>query len=543
MHLLVTKSEYKGKISRHAKIVESYRFKNSVRKKVILSLGPVRSEADMKKYKDILYSMNEGREFFPSDELIAKTTREFGVTYTVSKLLEKHDLDIVLKKELYDNNLTFDAFELLRALIVNRLIEPSSDYKSCEWINTYYPKRLDVKPQWIYRFLDKLEERKEDLEKGIFSSLKKNLGLDTKRVHYDLTSSYVEGKCCTIALFGHTRDNRKDRAQVVIGLAMCDGVPIMHEVHKGNTVDKATLKGLQKNLKERLGIKRSTIVSDAGLMTNTNLEHLEDEGYSYLIGMYRRNNNKSKELLKTSISSKKNQFAKEVHKETIEREGKTFVRRYILCIDNSTRKERLNTLERVKKKRLNGLKELKTRYEASQKSKGRKISKGSCLKQAQKIVGAKNRFIDIKFENTLEYSLNTEKYDYEKKIAGKFLLVTNAEMNAFEAMKTYKGLQRVENAFDEIKNFLDVRPLHHQKPRRVKAHVFVCVLAFLIESLIERKCKASARKVVWNLKTIGCVELGTKEYEKTLVTSLSSDSEEIFKELKIAKPLVVAQLP
>jgi len=523
---------------KYAAIVRTYRKEGKVRHERIMPLGPVRSEKDIERFEKILSDMKRGDEFVNLKDLSVNSSKEYGVAYTVSKLLEMYGLDAILKEELSKNKIKFDVFEFLKAMIVARIVAPSSDLETVDWIEKHYPKDLNVKNEHIYKVLDKLEEKKEIIEKFAFEALKAELDLDISKVHYDLTSSYVEGNCCEIAFLGYSRDDRPDRKQIVIALAMCDGIPILHEVYKGNTVDKTTLKDMQESLKKGLGIEKSTIVSDAGLMTNANLEHLEDEGYSYLFGMYRRNNNKSKELLKRSISSKKNQFAKEADSEIIERNGKKFTRRYIICLDNNTRKERLKTLEAIKKKRLKRLKELKTRYEDSQKSKGRKISKESCLKQAQNIVGAKNRFIDIKFEDTFEYSINSEKYDYEKKIAGKFLLVTNTEMSAPEAMKTYKELQTVERGFDEIKNFLDVRPIYHQKTRRIKAHVFVCVLAFLIECLIERKCKASARKVIGELETIKKVSLDTGRSEENYVSKLSDKSRDIFDELGMQKPLV-----
>jgi len=119
------------------------------------------------------------------------------------------------------------------------------------------------------------------------------------------------------------------------------------------------------------------------------------------------------------------------------------------------------------------------------------------------------------------------------------LLITNTNIDPNKAMKEYKQLQDVENAFDELKNFLDVRPIYHWKTRRVKAHIFICILAYLIECLIEKFTKKTARKVVSELKTIKIVDVEAKNMRKKLISKISDDSKEILKELMIPLPFLL----
>ncbi len=91
-------------------------------------------------------------------------------------------------------------------------------------------------------------------------------------------------------------------------------------------------------------------------------------------------------------------------------------------------------------------------------------------------------------------------------------------------MKSYKELQIVENAFCEIKNFLDIRPIYHYEERRVRAHVFICVLAFLIECIIERFTKQTARKVINELETIKIIDLNLGKEKKHLLTDILKES-------------------
>lgn len=525
--------------NKYATIVETYRADNTIKTRVLLNLGPVRSEDDRKRFEQILRDMKTGNEFVKLNDISAKNAKEFGVTYTTAKLLEKYGLDAILQRHLSVNKARFNVYDIIKALIVNRLVKPSSDLAALDWISKHYPENIQIQEQYIYRALDYLIEQKEGIEKDLFTTLKQKLHLNTDTVHYDLTSSYFEGSCCEIAMFGYSRDHRKDRKQIALGLAMCDGIPIMHEVCKGNTVDKTTLKGMQENLRKRFRITDTTIVADAGLLTKDNQETLEDDGFHYILGFHRRNSNISKQLLIKNIQSTQHQHAREVHTEEIVRGDKRFVRRYILCINKETRKERLEKLGIIKTSVEKKLKELNEQYRKSQAGRGKKMKRDDCMLKASKILGRNKRLFTIGFKNGLICSLNKKRWEYENKIAGKFLLVTNTNKEPDEVMKAYKELQVVENAFDEIKNFLDIRPMHHHKERRVKAHAFVCVLAFLVECIIARFSSQTARKVINELETVKSVEIASKKHSKRLVTTLSPETEQIFEELMINKPFIL----
>ena len=540
---MITKVKTKKGIKEYAKIVESYKFNGSTRKKIILSLGLVKTKSDRKKYLEILESIKKGERFVKEKDIKIIKTSEFGITHTTNKLLEKYGIDKILKEELSDNKVKFDIYEIIKALIINRLVRPSSELSAIEWIHEDYSEDLDVKLHQIYRSLDYLIPKKEIIEKKIFENLKTMLNLNLNFAHYDLTSTYFEGKCCEIALYGHSRDHRKDRRQVVIGLIMVDGIPISHEVYQGNTVDKATLKETIQRMKTNLGIKKISVVADRGLITEENLQNIDDEEYEYVLGVQRRNNSIAKEYLTKEINSKENHYAKDVGQKIIKekkKEDKEYTRRYILCLDNQTKKERLNTLKEIKKQKEKKLKELQEKYKKSHlNKKGKKMTKENLINQAFKILGKNKRLFHIELtkDNRLDFSFKEENYEYEKKIAGKFLLVTNTNKSPMELMKTYKGLQKVENAFDECKNFLDMRPVFHWKEHRVRAHIFICMLSFLIESIIEKFSKESARVTLRELERIKMTTIKLEIKNKKQITEISKELSNIFRELKVSQPL------
>lgn len=538
MHLHITQTRYKGKTKRYGKIVQSYRIDNTSRQDLLLNLGPINSDEDEQRFREILESMRSGNDFVKLNEIQAQSSKEYGVVYVTNRLLTKYGIEKILKKELSDNKAEFDVYGVIKALIINRLVNPSSDLAAYDWIINDYCEPLEVQPFHLYRSLDYLIKNKEHIEKNIFLTLKKKLNLNTKFVHYDLTSSYFEGSHCAIALFGYSRDHRRDRRQIVIGLVMCDGIPIYHKVFEGNTLDKTTLTEMVTQLKTTLGITRTIFIADRGLITEDNLVSLEDSKYSYILGVYRRNNNLAEAQMIKEIVSNDVQFAQEIHIETVTRNEKTYKRRYILCFDKNTRDERLKTLGKIRTKLEEKLTELQIKYQKSQEPshRGRKPTRDGLMSQANKALGKNKRLFNICFDEGLKFSLNTENYRYEEQIAGKYLLVTSTDLPATAVMKAYKEQQVVENAFDEIKNFLDIRPIGHYEERRVKAHTFVCVLSFLIECIIEKFSSESARKTIRKLQRIKKIDFSTKKYKKVILTELTVEMKDIFRCLRIPKP-------
>ena len=537
MHLLITKAG-KGKQKQYAKIVQSYRVDKTSRQNLILNLGPINSDEDEQRFREILESMRSGNIFVNLNGIKAQSVKEYGVVYTTNQLFKKCRIDKVLKKELSDNKAQFDIYGVIKALIINRLVNPSSDLATYDWILNDYCEHMDVQECHLYRALDYLIEKKVSIQQNLFLALQKTLNLNTKIVHYDLTSSYFEGSHCAIALFGYSRDHRRDRRQIVIGLVMCDGIPIYHEVFEGNTIDKSTLADMVTHIKVTLGITQTIIVADRGLITEDNLITLEDANYFYILGVQRRKNNFAESQLIKELISEENQFAQEIHVETVERNETAYTRRYILCLDKNTRKERLEVLKLLKTTLEGTLIELQTKYQQSLEPshKGKRPTRDNLMSQATKILGKNKRLFNVWFDEGLEFSLKIKEYTYEEQIAGKFLLVTNTNLPAKEVMMAYKEQQVVENAFDEIKNFLNIRPIGHYQERRVKAHTFVCVLSFLVECIIERFSSESARKTIRKLQRIMIVDIAVKEHKKQILTQIPKETENIFKCLKISKP-------
>lgn len=535
MYLMTTKAETKDGVREYAKIVESYRDEEGkVRKRVVQNLGPIRSEEDREKFEQIVEEYEKGERFVRLNDVTLESSREFGATYAVEKLLAEHGIGETVRSRLMDNGAEFDVWKVLKAMLVKQVLEPSSERKTFEWIEKDYARDLDAAQHHPYRTLDHLIKKKEELEQDLFERLREESMLEEMTAFYDLTSSYVEGTACEIALYGYSRDHRSDRPQVVLALVMIDGLPVMHEVLPGNTLDKTTLEQLVEDLGNRLQIEETVFVADKGLMTEDNMQVCEKAKYPYILGVPRRKNEKAEELLRKEVLGNDSQRAREISRE----EDGDVTRRYILCLNEKTRKDRLETLEDVREEKQEELQELKERYEKSRSGerRGRPMTKNGAMKRVEKILGKSKRLFDVDVGETVEWKLDEDTWDYERAIAGKFLLVTTTELKPGRVMEKYKELGTVERAFDKIKNSLEIRPIYHYKPRRVRAHIFLCVLGLLVHKVIEKLSDETTEKVLKRLKRIHLTKLKTPEISRKKLTQLNSQQKAIFEKLEIEPP-------
>lgn len=553
MYLLITSKKGKsGKIYRSAKVVESYKTpEGKSRQTVIQNLGPIKSSDDELKFRKIVKNMKKGKEFVDINTMKYVSSKSYGIYYTVSQLFKKFNLDKILKSNLSKGKHQFNVYEVTKALIINRLENPLSKNKAFEYIQKDYPEKIECIKENLYSAMDVLERKKEIIEFEIFQNLKDKLQLDLEHSHYDITSSYFEGHKCEIATYGYNRDGLKGKEQIVIGLVMVDNIPIYHEVFEGNTSDKTTVLDVIKTLKTKFKIKTPTIVGDRGMFTKDIIETIEKNQEKYILGFSKVGNKITEEVLEKEISIPEEEGKKKEHhyailgkEEVVEYSKENIqIRKYILCIDDNTRKEKLETLDKVKEYILTKSNELYSKYIKSQKKKnGKKMTWESFIRQVGKIMSRNKRLFndDYKHETQkFELKINENWYKREKIAAGKFILITNGTKSPMEVLKIYKQLNDVESSFNCIKNQLDLRPINHYKNERVKAHVFICVLALLIEKIMTKQLKEmSPQSALEELKRlrVGTFKIG--EITKKQLTTLSLKHKEILNQINIVHPVI-----
>lgn len=475
MYLKFTRTSYMGKIYRQALIVKGYRTKNgTVSQKTIQNLGPIKTKDDERKAWHTLQKLKDG-EILVSLKETNSQTLEYGVALIVKHIWNSLHIDQFLNKP----QLSYDLNQLIYMLIAHRLhnygSENISELEGYRWVTEEAYNTLKIELRQVYRSLFILLSKKDAIEGHLYSTLNPKKEI----VFYDLTSSYVEGayKKSDLVFYGYNRDKKKGKKQIVLGLLLADNLPLAHKVWEGNTADKTTLKEAISQLKE-LGIKKFIFVADRGICTEPNIKWLEEQKLEYIIATRRR----KEELVRKLMVKEIRETVKKVY------EDKEKGRSYYLCYNEDVAKQQIKELEQLKNK-------MQKKIDAIKNPTEHKVLVA---------VGKASRLFKFSFKKTFSYSIDKDSWEYEKKIAGKFLLMTNnKKLSKEEILKTYKQLVEVEYSFRQLKHFEDMRPIFHKSDNGIKAHVFLSVLALLVEKIINKKIQnMTTREVITEIKKI-----------------------------------------
>jgi transposase len=459
-----------------------------------------------------------------------------------------------------------DWVSRVMVLIANRLVRPSSEHALAEWLETDYlcdragrrylpcwkkQGRVQValaQLQRWYRTLDHLLLNKDRVEVALFERLRTLFDFQADLVFYDLTSTYFEGHGPeTLAKHGYSRDGKPRNLQVVVGVVMVAGWPIAHHVWAGNTRDSTTVKEVLQDLGERFRFRRIVFVGDRGMVTESNLAMLQEkEDHGFLVGMTRRQNPEAETLIDRIDDSKWLECPRGINAQEKKEPPRTRVQEVtcdragvrVFVVDSDERRayeerQRTKAMQRVRA----ALDKVQTRVLKGQLKKPEKI--GAAVERVlQKNHGYRYYAWELK-EGRLEIVEHPVNLPREKKYEGKYLIQTDQlAMTAPEAVDYYKDLSEVERGFRSLKDPLGMRPIWHHAERRVKAHIFVAALAFLIERMLERALKdtgqsLSARSAFEALKTIRHVQFRIDDELRSGVTPGSSRARQVLNVLKL----------
>jgi len=375
---------------------------------------------------------------------------------------------------------------LALALIVARLIDPAAKLATARALDdttaahslgvTLGLGAVNVKE--VYAALDWLGMAQPSIETAL---AQRHLS-DGTLVLYDVSSSYVEGRCCELARFGHSRDGRNDKMQIVFGL-LCSGAgcPIAIEVFEGNTGDPSTLGNQIAKLKERFGLKRVVMVGDRGMITQARIEgDLKPAGLDWITAL------RAPSIQHLAAEGGPLQLSLFDERDLAEIESPDFPgERLVVCRNPALAEERGRKRDELLDATEQDLKDIQARI----------MRKRQPLRGADKIglaVGAligrrkvgKHFRITIT-DDALSFARDHVAIATEAALDGFYVLRTNVPadaLNAADTVRAYKSLAGVERAFRSLKTVdLDIRPIFHWVSPRVRAHVFLCMLAYHLE--------------------------------------------------------------
>jgi transposase len=376
------------------------------------------------------------------------------------------------------------------AMIVARVLSPDSKLATARGLGeeSAFSALSDalgleaVSPDSLYRALDWLLERQPAIEARLAA---KHLGEGTLLL-YDVTSTYLEGRHCPLAAHGYSRDGKPGKMQLVFGLLTTpEGCPVAVEVFSGNTADPATLASAVEKARERFGLRRVVWVADRGLLTNARIEaELRPDADCGWITALRA------PAVQALYEEKVLQLSLFDQRDLAEIRSSAFPgERLIACRNPLLSEERARKREALLKSTETELAKIKKAVDRERNPlRGREkigVRVGGVLGRFKMAKHFRLEITDAAFR----FERDVEGIEEEAKLDGIYVIRTSVpkeEMTPEAAVLAYKSLSQVERAFRSAKTDLDVRPLHHHTEPRVRAHVFLCMLAYYVEWHLRR---------------------------------------------------------
>ena len=383
---------------------------------------------------------------------------------------------------------------LLQAMLVARVLEPASKLATHRMLHedtasTSLGHVLGVGHCGVddlYRALDWLH----DAQAGIERRLARQHLLGSTLVLYDLTSTWLTGRCCELAARGHSRDGKRDDPQIVFGLVCtAEGCPISVEVFKGNTADPATVASQVSKLKERFGIERIAWAGDRGMLTSARIEQvLRPQGMDWVSSL------RAPQI--AQLASEHGPFQPSLFDERnlLELTSQHFPgERLVVCRNPLLAQERAR-----KRLELLAATEADLAKIAAATQRARKPLRGEQAialrvgRVIERLHMAKHLALTIT-DSTLAWTRKDDAIAAEAALDGLYVIRTSLpkdQLDAPAAVAAYKSLANVERAFRSMKTVdLNVRPVFHYSEQRVRAHVFLCMLAYYVEWHMRRRLK------------------------------------------------------
>jgi transposase len=523
MYLRVRKRKKNGKTHRYWSIVESRRISSDrIVQKQLLYLGEL-NDVQHAGWVQAINALQPATEeaqqlaLFPDDvqvlpilnypivqirieQIRLARPRQWGACWLAFELWDMLKLDDFWRQRLDVSRKGTDWLCVLKTLVAYRLIDPGSEFRLhrqwfdqsaiCDLLNT---SASVASKNTLYRCLDHLLEHRNALFSHLTKQWRNLFNARYDVLLYDLTSTYFEcdppETTDSKKRFGYSRDHRPDCVQVVIGLVVTpQGFPLGYEIFPGNTRDTSTLRTFLDRIESQYGKRDRVWLMDRGVPTEEALAQMRTEGAFYLVGTPKGRLTK---LEKQLLQLPWHQARQQVRVKLLETEGEFYL--YVESVD------RLNKERSMRRRRLKRL--LKRLKEILQIKKQTRDDLLLRLGEARKLAGRAWHLVEIQLpeaqasvnSETFRFHLNRDKLRRCRRREGRYLLRSNlTEQDPSHVWEKYLLLTQVEQAFKELKGDMLVRPIYHQKEKRIEAHIFVSFLAYCLFVTLRNRLKPSA---------------------------------------------------
>jgi len=365
------------------------------------------------------------------------------------------------------------------AMVAARIVAPHTKLATTRWWHTTTLAEdfgvAECDEDDLYAAMDWLLAHQGAIQKKLAARHLSAGGL----VLYDLSSSYFEGSCCPLAKLGYSRDGRRGLLQVNYGLLTdARGCPVAVSVHAGNVADSQTLLPEVQRLREDFGIERLVLVGDRGMISSKAIEELrEADGIAWITAL-------KSVSLRALIEQGHLQLDLFDERNLLELSSPDYPgERLVACRNPQLAKLRTHKREELLAATEASLEKIKARVGA-----GKLVGRDEIGLRVGKVINqykmAKHFELAIG-DNAFSFARKHDNIAAEAALDGLYIIRTSvppAQMDAPDCVRNYKALANVERAFRSLKTIdLKVRPIHHRTADRVRAHIFLCMLAYYVE--------------------------------------------------------------
>ena len=501
---------------RYAQLVESFRNEEGKpRQRTLCTLGRLEAGGEV---DTLIASLQRAQGIAPAssalDGLRFTDSRNAGDIWALSELwrsLGFDDLALAWRRSKSE----VDVLSCLRLMVMNRLCDPGSKLGVLRWLETVaLPAGVGVvsEHQHLLRAMDVIDEHSDRLGDRLAMLMRPLIDQDLSVVFYDLTTVAVTGQTDLeddVRAYGMAKSGLVERQFMLSLVQTAEGLPIAHEVHPGNTAEAKTLLPMIRGLLARYPLKRVVLIADRGLLSTANIEELgklqaqlKKDGRAvaveYVLAVPAARYGDFADDLKKLHAAQDN--TQEWCAETQWKESRLVVAHYPVAAARRTTARDKTIAELLALGQHCSVK-LDEQDESEQAGK-RKKTKGRPMSDS----GTKARFyhavkdahmahvikVDLRAE-LFSYSIDEDKKRYLELLDGKLLLVTNTLEPAAEVVQRYKSLADIERGFRVLKSDIEIGPVYHRLPRRIRAHALICFMSLVLYRVMRMRLKAAKR--------------------------------------------------
>jgi transposase len=553
---------------RYVQLIESFRDDDGrVKKRTVATLGRAdQLSGELDSVIDGLLKV-AGREpaklvpAISASSLSFESARALGNVWTLTEIWKElgfSDLRRIFRRTRH----TIDVEALIRIMVLNRLCDPDSKLGVLRWLQTVALPDIEVQAvthQQLLRSMDALMDNQNAVDGVVAGLLRPLVDRDLSLAFYDMTTIRAEGLSTVegdVRKFGMAKEGLIAK-QFMLGVVQtADGLPIYHEVFDGNTAEAKTLLPILKKVMERFpNLRRLILVADRGLLSLDNLEELSKltlpsgHALEFILAVPGRRYSEFVELL-NPLQQQCIEASAEITAEVAWNDL-----RLVLAHDPATALEQ-------RQKRQTKINELQSQANAwvgkldeqdqGAKKRGRKLSDS----------GAKARFYhevrESRLGNIIKVNLKDELFSYAiddgalklaEMMDGKLLVVTNVnDIEPTKIIERYKSLADIERGFKVLKSELEIGPVYHRLPERIRAHASICFMALILHRVMRMRLRAcntgvTPERALQTLKRIQHHRVSINGAEPLSgVSSITDEDSKVFKALKVKLPSQTQQM-